>query len=158
MTNTLTWKYNVLVIEDLNIAGMMAGPTPKAQADAGMGEIRRQLEYKGPRRQVQLILAHRQFPSSKLCSSCQCHNAKLKRERHWTCPACGTRHDRNANAATNLKTLVPPGRGPMLRDGKALADATSAGETSPDDRRTAPPSLRRRQTLTVCGLECPTRP
>ena len=70
MTNTLTRKYNVLVIEDLNIAGMMAGPTPKAQADAGMGEIRRQLEYKGPWRQVQLILAHRQYPSSKLCSSC----------------------------------------------------------------------------------------
>ena len=46
MTNTLTRKYNVLVIEDLNVAGMMAGPTPKAQADASMGEIRRQLEYK----------------------------------------------------------------------------------------------------------------
>ena len=142
MTNTLTRKYNVLVIEDLNVAGMMAGSTPKAQADASMGEIRRQLEYKGPWRQVQLILAHRQYPSSKLCSSCQCHNAKLKRERHWTCPACGTRHERNGNAAANLKTLVPPGRGPMLRDGKALAGASNAGETGPDDRRTAPPTLR----------------
>ena len=146
MTNTLTRKYNVLVIEDLNVAGMMAGPTPKAQADASMGEIRSQLEYKGPWRQVQLILAHRQYPSSKLCSSCQFHNAKLKRERHRICPACGTRHERNVNAAANLKTLVPPGRGPMLRDGKALAGASNAGETGPDDRRTAPPTLRGRQS------------
>ena len=142
MTNTLTQKYKVLVIEGLNIAGMMAGPIPKAQADAGMGEIRRQLEYKGPWRQVHLILAHRQYPSSKLCSSCQCHNAKLKRERHRACPACGTRHERNVNAATNLKTLVPPGWGPMLRDGRALAGTQRTGETGPGDRRTAPPTLR----------------
>ena len=93
MTNVLTRKYNILVIEDLNVAGMMASVTPKAQADAAMGEIRRQLEYKGPWRHVELIFAHRQYPSSKLCSSCQYHNAKLKRERYWTCPACRTRHE-----------------------------------------------------------------
>ena len=140
MTNTLTKKYNVLIIEDLNVAGMMAGTTPKAQADAAMGAIRRQLEYKGPWRQVKLVLAHRQYPSSKLCSACHCHNAKLKRERHWTCPACGTRHERNINAATNLKNLLPPGRGSTLRDGKALADTASAGETGPNERRTAQPT------------------
>ena len=128
------------------MAGMMRGPTPKAQADAAMGTIHHQLEYKANWRHVQLVFAHRQYPSSKLCSSCQCHNAKLKRERHWTCPACGNRHERNVNAATNLKALVPPGRGPMLRNGKALAGASNAGETGPDDRRTAPQTLRGRQS------------
>ena len=145
MTSTLTKKFNALVIEDLNVAGMMTGPTPKAQADAAMGEIRRQLEYKCPWRHVALVVAHRQYPSSKLCSSCQFHNAKLKRERHWTCPACGTKHERNVNAAANLKNLLPPGRGSTLRDGKALAGAASAGESGPNDRRTATQPPRGRQ-------------
>ena len=73
MTNRLTKKYKALVIEDLNVAGMMRGPTPKAQADASMGEIRRQLEYKPIWRHTDLTLAPRSFPSSKTCSSCQCH-------------------------------------------------------------------------------------
>ena len=145
MTNTLTKKYQLLVIEDLNVSGLMRGHTPKAQADAGMSEIRRQLEYKAPWRHTDLVIAPRFFPSSKICSSCQHHNAKTKRERYWTCESCGVRHERNQNAAINLKSLLPPGRGPMLRNGKALAGASNAGETGPNDRRTAPPSLRRRQ-------------
>ena len=138
MTKALVDKYHTLVIEDLNVAGMMRGPTPKAQADSPMGAIRIQLEYKSLWHHTDLIFASRFFPSSKLCNSCQYHNAKLKRERCWTCPECGTIHDRNENAATNLKSLLPPGRGPTLRDGPALADAVSTGETSPNDRRTAP--------------------
>ena len=47
MTSTVTRKYSDLVIEDLNVAGMMWGSIPKAQADAGMGDIKRQLIYKG---------------------------------------------------------------------------------------------------------------
>ena len=74
--------HDVPVIEDLNIAGIMAGSRPKAQADAAMGEIRRQLEYKCPWQHAAPVVAHRQYPGSKLCSSCQSHNAKLKRERY----------------------------------------------------------------------------
>ena len=139
MTSTLMKKYSTLVIEDLNVRGMMHGTTPKAQADASMGQIRRQLEYKGPWRHTEIVVARRDFPSSKLCHVCQYRNAKLKRERHWTCAGCGTRHERNLNAAKNLRNLLPPGRGLMLRDGKALAAASSGGETGPEDRRTAPP-------------------
>ena len=138
MTHALTRKYNILVVEDLNVRGMMQGRTPKAQADASMGEIRRQLEYKCNWRHTDLIIAHRFFPSSRICSSCQAYNEKVKRERYWTCGNCGTRHERNVNAAINLRNLLPPGGGPMLRDGEALAGAVSAGETAPNDRRTAP--------------------
>ena len=47
MTSQLVHKFQNLVIEDLNVAGMMQGKTPKGQADAAMGEIKRQLIYKG---------------------------------------------------------------------------------------------------------------
>ena len=48
------------------------------------------------------------FPSSKTCSACGTINRKLKRERTWTCDTCGTRHDRNLNAAINLRNLIMP--------------------------------------------------
>ena len=55
-----------------------------------------------------MILAPMWFPSSKTCSACGTVNAKLKREPRWTCPNCGTRHDRNLNAAINLRNLIVP--------------------------------------------------
>ena len=48
------------------------------------------------------------FPSSRTCSACGRVNAKLKRERTWNCPDCGTRRDRNLNAAINLRDLIMP--------------------------------------------------
>ena len=112
MTNTVTRKFRELVIEDLHVAGLMRGKTPRAQADAGMGEIKRQLIYKGEWRHTKVILASRWFPSSKTCHLCGAVNAQLGRERMWTCDNCGTRHDRNLNAAINLRNLIMPwGRG-----------------------------------------------
>ena len=108
MTSTVTRKYSELVIEDLNVAGMMRGSIPKAQADAGMGDIKRQLIYKGQWRHTQVILAPMWFPSSKTCSACGTINRNLKREPRWTCPNCGTQHDRNLNAAINLRNLIMP--------------------------------------------------
>lgn len=141
MTACLVGKFQSLVIEDLNVKGMMAGLTPKAQADAGMGEIKRQLIYKGDWHHCKVALADRYYPSSKTCSVCGVVNAKLKRERHWTCGACGTKHERNMNAAINLRNLLilPSGRGVTLRDGKALAAGSTCRETGPDDRRSAQP-------------------
>ena len=147
MTNTVTRKFRELVIEDLNVAGMMRGKTPRAQADAGMGEIKRQLIYKSNWRFTQVTLAPVWYPNSKTCSTCHAVNAKLKRERTWRCGNCETSHDRNLNATINLKNLIlPPGRGPMLLDGPALALPQRKGETSPNDRRTAPSSPREGQS------------
>ena len=149
MTTELVHKFQRLVIEDLHVKGMMAGRTPKAQADASMGEIKRQLIYKGQWHHCEVTLAHRFYPSSKLCSSCGSVNAKLKRERNWQCPACGTKHERNLNAAVNLRNLLAPVASlrDTLRDGSALASGLPTGETSPDDRRTAPLSSRTSQTV-----------
>lgn len=71
MTSRVIGKFHTLVIEDLNVAGMMGGPTPRAQGDAGMGELRRQLVYKGAWRHTDVKLAHRWYPSSKTCSNCK---------------------------------------------------------------------------------------
>ena len=106
MTATLIHKFKNIVVEDLNVAGMMQGKTPKAQADAGMGEMKRQIIYKGDWRHTNVSLAHRFYPSSKTCSNCQTVNAKLKREPVWQCSNCGTIHERNLNAAVNLRNLL----------------------------------------------------
>ena len=144
MTAAVVNKFQHLVIEDLNVAGMMQGLTPKAQADAGMGEVKRQIIYKGPWHHCKIQLAHRFYPSSKTCSSCQTVNAKLKREPTWQCPSCGTTHERNINAAVNLRELLtlPADSGMTLRNGKALAVGLTNDETSPNDRRTATQRLR----------------
>ena len=144
MTGTLVRKFKNLVIEDLNVRGMMQGPTPKAQADASMGEAKHHLRYKGPWHNCEVSLAHRFYPSSKTCSNCGYVNAKLKRQRFWQCPSCTIIHERNFNAAVNLRQLLtlPAGSRVMLRDGKALATGPTRGETGPDDRRTATRRLR----------------
>ena len=152
MTSDLIHKFQHLVIEDLYVAGLMAGPTPKAQADANMGEIKRQLIYKGQWHHCEVYLANRFYPSSKTCSFCQAVNAKLKRERFWQCPSCTSIHERNENAAANLQGLLArPGHtgSVLLRDGKALAVGSTNRETGPDDRRTVPPESPTPATLTV---------
>ena len=90
MTSTVTRKFSELVIEDLNVAGLMRGIPPGPRPMPGMGDIKRQLIYKGRWRHTEVILAPMWFPSSKTCSACGTVNANLKRERTWTCGTCGT--------------------------------------------------------------------
>ena len=128
---------------------MMQGKTSKAQADASMGEIKRQIIYKGQWHHCEVSLANRFYPSSKLCSNCGYVNAKLKRQRFWQCPSCTIIHERNINAAINLRQLLTllPSVGGTLRDGRALAPGKPGGETGPNDRRTATLSLRAPPTV-----------
>ena len=101
---------------------MTTNPEPQAPANASLGEIKRQIIYKGQGQHCEVQLAHQFYPSSKTCSNCSNVNAKLKREPRWQCPSCGMNHDRNINAAVNLRELLtlPPGSGVKLRDGMAL--------------------------------------
>ena len=143
MTSELVHKFQYLVIEDLHVAGLMKGKTPKAQADASMGEIKRQIIYKGQWHHCNVLLAPRFYPSSKTCSHCGYVHVKLKREPVWQCPNCTIVHERNFNAAVNLRSLIDETLAPVaslrdtLRDRKALAAGDPGSETGPDDRRTA---------------------
>ena len=83
---------------------MLQHPTlSKAIADVGWGEILRQLEYKASWYGRTLVKIDRWYPSSKTCSACGWVLETLDlEERAWTCPQCGTHHDRDTNAAQNI--------------------------------------------------------
>jgi len=103
LTSSLT-RYRTMVIEDLNVAGMLANRNlSRAIADVGFFEFRRQLQYKAAMAGSTIVVADRWFPSSKLCSTCCAKNEFLTlTERTWTCVSCDTSHDRDVNAARNL--------------------------------------------------------
>ena len=73
--------------------------------DSGFGMFRKCLRYKLARQGKPLILVDRYFPSTRICSACgQVRASSPHRKEAWTCTKCGTRHDREANAAKNIKT------------------------------------------------------
>ena len=79
----------------------------RAVADMGFFEFRRQLEYKAVQRGVMIVVADRWYPSSKTCSNCGHKLEALSLSvREWSCPACGSIHNRDVNAAINLKNLA----------------------------------------------------
>ena len=108
LTTDLVRRFDVMVIEDLHVAGMLKNHhIARAMADMGFGEFRRQLEYKATQAGVPLIVANRWFPSSKLCAACGYKMATMPLSvRTWTCPACDTLHDRDVNAAINLQHVA----------------------------------------------------
>ena len=104
MTCALTDSYTTIVIEDLNVKGMMSNHNLALHIQsASWGEIRRQLDYKCRWKGVNLIFVGRFFPSSRTCSVCGYHNPDLTlSDREWTCPECGSFLDRDLNAALNI--------------------------------------------------------
>ena len=112
LTTGLCREAETIVIEDLNVSGMLKNhKLARALSDIGLYEFRRQLEYKDQVFGTRLVIADRWFPSTKRCSSCGAVK-KLMRlsERTYVCEACGTVEDRDVNAGKNLEQLgwVPP--------------------------------------------------
>ena len=96
-----------IVIEDLNIKGMMSNhKLARSIQSSKFYEIRRQLMYKCKNNNIELIVADRFYPSSKTCSSCGKIKDDLKlKDRVYRCPQCGTIIDRDLNAAINLSRI-----------------------------------------------------
>ncbi len=101
-------KPGTIVIEDLNVSGMMQNHhLAKAIADSSMSELRRQIEYKAGWRGIDLVIADRFYPSSKTCSACGAKKPFLRLdERTFVCEKCGFVIDRDLNAARNLAASV----------------------------------------------------
>jgi putative transposase len=104
ISTELCRRYDTIVVEDLNVAGMVRNrKLAKHLSDCGWGTLRTMLEYKTLRWGKRLVVIDRWFPSTKTCSHCGHLLARLSLgTRHWTCPDCGTLHDRDHNAAKNI--------------------------------------------------------
>lgn len=103
-TTDICRRFGVVVLEDLNVRGMQANRClARAVSDVGMYEFRRQVEYKADH----VLFADRWYPSSKTCSDCGTVNKEVVLGvSEWTCSDCGSVHDRDLNAARNLKKLA----------------------------------------------------
>ncbi len=106
ITTDLVTRFDVVVLEDLHVAGMKRNRhLAKSISDSGWGEFRTLLEYKTAWYGKRFIVIDRWHPSSKLCSTpgCGWKNNYLKlSDRTWVCNNCGTLHDRDLNAAKNI--------------------------------------------------------
>ncbi len=149
-TTELATRYETVVAEDLNVAGMTRNRRlARAVADQGFGQARRMLGYKTTWNGGHLVLAGRWFPSSKTCSGCGAVKAKLPlSERTYRCD-CGLVTGRDVNAAANLLNLAasgaesinacggtvrpgPAGRVPVKQEpGAAPADKTGTASGQP---------------------------
>jgi putative transposase len=96
-----------ICVEDLNVKGMMKNHhLAYSVADAGIGMFLETLEYLCKWNGIKYVEIGRFEPSSKLCHECGYKYKELKlNEREWTCPVCGHHHDRDFNAALNIKDI-----------------------------------------------------
>ena len=137
----LVKTYGYIGIESLRVKGLFQnGHLSKALGDSAMSLLLGRIAYKARWYGRELVCADTFYPSSKTCFDCGAVNRDLKLEKSWGCPSCGIVDDRDANAARNLhKLALPAGRRDVtLPDGKALAVASSYGETGPDKGRPQP--------------------
>jgi putative transposase len=105
LTTRLVRENQAVVIEDLSVRNMLGNSRlARAISDAGWAELRGMLEYKCGWYGRDLVVIDRWFPSSKTCSVCGQLVAKLPLSvREWDCGKCGAQHDRDVNAARNIR-------------------------------------------------------
>lgn len=138
LTTYLVRHHDEIVIEDLNVAGMMKNRRLAQRiADVGFYEFRRQLLYKAERAGVRVTVADRFEPTSKRCSVCGHVYQELELgERTWTCTACDVRHDRDLNAAINLQSLAASSA--VTARGESGADFGDSTEVEPASMKREP--------------------
>ena len=105
LSANLVKSYDIICIENLNISGLMKNhKLAKSFQDVSLYDFIRQLEYKAEWYGKTISKVDRFYPSSQLCSNCGFKNRDVKNlsVREWTCPKCGTIHDRDVNSAINI--------------------------------------------------------
>ena len=105
LSTRLIRENQAVCVETLNVSGMLKAKLhSRAIADAGWGEFTRMLAYKAGWYGRRLVRVDRWFPSTKTCGACGTTGHALSLgDRQWTCPDCGTDHDRDVNAANTIR-------------------------------------------------------
>ncbi|MFD6492512.1 RNA-guided endonuclease InsQ/TnpB family protein [Streptomyces sp. NPDC060188] len=120
-----------IAVEDLSVAGLARTRLAKSVHDAGWASFVGMLKYKAARYGRILVRIGRFEPTSQTCSTCGVKDGpKSLNVREWTCAACGTVHDRDHNAAINVKTaagLAVSACGAPVRPGAIPAQREEAG-------------------------------
>ena len=107
ISSRLINENQVICLEDLNIKGMIKNRhLAKSISDVSWGELVRQLKYKAVWHDKRIVIIDRFYPSSQVCSCCGFKNKTVKdlNVRKWACPSCGGQHDRDFNAAVNIRS------------------------------------------------------
>ncbi len=105
VTNQLLSENQTIVIEDLNVTGMLKNHRlARSIQELSLNRFKTMLMYKAEWYGREVIQVSRWFPSSKLCNCCGYKNVELTlKDREWTCPECNAHHDRDINAAINIR-------------------------------------------------------
>ncbi len=119
----------VVVVENLNVKGMVRNhKLAKAISDTGWGTFVNFLDYKCEKEGKVLLEINRWFPSSKTCSNCHYQIKELPLDvRTWICPSCGTHHDRDGNAAKNIRA-----------EGVRMLSSSGTGEANANEEGVRP--------------------
>jgi putative transposase len=142
LSTRLVRENQTIVIEDLNVRGMVANHSlARAISDAAWSDLRSMLEYKATWYGRTVIAVDRWFPSSKTCSECGVLLETLPLNvREWTC-RCGTVHDRDVNAAKNI-----------LAAGRAVAACGDGVRPQRDSSRTGLSSVKQETQRATAGI------
>lgn len=108
LSSMLTEQYDTICLEDLNVEGMMKNKhLSNSIQSAAWSEFVRQLKYKSEWKGKNVLFIGRFEPSSKTCSKCGYVKSDLQlNDREWVCPKCGEKHDRDVNAAINIRDFA----------------------------------------------------
>jgi putative transposase len=143
LTRRLAGGFDVVCVEDLNVAGMARRKglrNGRSVAEASMGELVRQLEYKTADRRATLVRVGRYYPSSQTCSECGARTRLALWQRVYDCASCGLTLDRDVNAARNIRAEGTR----LLREQQneqhvaSIREETVNGEPRPGETEPAP--------------------
>ena len=131
LSDYLTSHFNRIVIEDLNVKGMVKNhKLARAISDAGFGHLRQMIEYKAKLRNCEIIVADRFYPSSKTCSGCGTKKVDLSlKDRIFNCD-CGLSIDRDLNASINLNNYGVEALQPTLKRTQELSKTVASANAS----------------------------